>query len=124
MSGCIESQFQLASESRLPKSVKLPPELTRTDVSVELRYYTSPLGGSAKFILRDKKGKKLAQVDGKTKGPCPKGFENRYRHPSYEVITGNGITEIVEHRKPEPIFYLTDDPAVWKELMGVQPPNP
>jgi hypothetical protein len=88
-----------------------------------LRYYTSPLGGSAKFILRDKRGNKLAKVHGKTKGPYPKG-ENSYRHPSYEAITGNGITEIVEHRKPEPIFYITDDPAVWKELMGVQPPNP
>jgi len=37
-------------------------------------------------------------------------------YPSYEVITLNGITDIIEHRRMEPIFYVTDDPAVWKEL--------
>lgn len=131
MTGCVESAFNLASESRLPRSVKLPPGLTRTDVSVELRYYTSPLGGSANFLLRDKKGKKLANVHGKTKGRYPlhlrnpqQGSDSRYRYPSYEVITANGITEIIEHRKMEPMFYVSDDPAVWKELVGVQPQNP
>jgi hypothetical protein len=44
----------------------------------------------------------------------PLGFPAGY--PSYEIITVNGITEIIEHRKMEPIFYITDDPAVWKEL--------
>jgi hypothetical protein len=94
-----------------------------------LRYYTSPLGGSAAFILRDKKGKELAKVHGKTKGRYPlqlrnppRGFDSGY--PAYEVITVGGITEIVEHRKMEPIFYVTDEPAVWKELVGVQPQNP
>ena len=38
--------------------------------------------------------------------------------PAYEIITVNGITEIIEYRKMEPVFYITDDPAVWKELMG------
>jgi hypothetical protein len=44
----------------------------------------------------------------------PPGFPPSY--PAHEVITVNGITEIIEHRKMEPIFYITDDPAVWKEL--------
>ena len=44
----------------------------------------------------------------------PAGFPKHY--PSYEVITVDGITEIIEHRKMEPIFYVTDDPAIWKEL--------
>ena len=46
--------------------------------------------------------------------PPPPGFPPGY--PAYEVITVNGITDIIEHRKMEPIFYVTDDPAVWKEL--------
>jgi hypothetical protein len=44
----------------------------------------------------------------------PPGFPPGY--PSYEIITVNGITDIIEHRKPEAIFYVTDDPTVWKEL--------
>jgi hypothetical protein len=86
-----------------------------------MSYYVKPGGRSATFILQDKKGRTLTKVDGKDKGlePLqlknpPQGFPPGY--PAYEVITVNGITDIVEHRKPEPIFYITDDPAVWKEL--------
>jgi hypothetical protein len=44
----------------------------------------------------------------------PPGFPHGY--PAYEIITVKGITDIIEHRKMEPVFYVTDDPAVWKEL--------
>ncbi len=37
-----ESTFELASESRLPKWIVLPPELTRADVSVTMSYYVKP----------------------------------------------------------------------------------
>jgi len=116
-----ESTFELASESRLPKWITLPPGLARADVSITMNYYVMPWGRSATFILKDTKGKIRTKVDGKTRGlgPLqlkhpPPGFPPGY--PSYEVITENGTTEIIEHRKPEPIFYITDDPAVWKEL--------
>ena len=116
-----ESTFELASESRLPKWITLPPGLTRTDVSITMSYYSKPWGGSATFILRDTKGQIRTKVSGKEKGSeplqlkhPPPGFPPGY--PAYEVITVNGITEIIEHRKMEPIFYITDDPAVWKEL--------
>jgi len=86
-----------------------------------MSYYIKPWGSSATFILRNKKGQVLAKVNGKVKGSepfqlkdPPPGFPPGY--PAYEVVTVNGITEIIEHRKMEPIFYITDDPAVWKEL--------
>ncbi len=34
-----ESTFELASESRLPKWITLPPGLTRADVSTTMSYY-------------------------------------------------------------------------------------
>jgi hypothetical protein len=40
----------------------------------------------------------------------PKGY------PRYKVVTINGVTDIIELRKMEPVFYMTDDPAVWEEL--------
>jgi hypothetical protein len=103
-----ESTFQLASESRLPKWITLPPGLTRADVSIT-------------FILQDKNGRTLTKIAGKDKGTEPLQLKNPPRgfppgYPAYEVVTVNGITDIVEYRKPEPIFYVTDDPAVWKEL--------
>lgn len=116
-----ESTFELARESRLPKWITLPPGLTRADVSITMSYYVRPWGSSATFILKDTKGQILEKVDGKVRGlePLqlkhpPPGFPPGY--PSYELITVNGVTEIIEHRKPEPIFYITDDPAVRKEL--------
>jgi len=119
--GCAESTFQLASDSRLPKWITLPPGLSRADVSITMSYYVMPWGSTATFILQNKKGQTLKEVDGKDKGlePLqlehpPPGFPEGY--PAYEIITVNGITEIIEHRKPEPIFYITDDPAVWNEL--------
>jgi hypothetical protein len=119
-----ESTFELATESRLPKWITLPPGLTRADVSVTMSYYVLPWGRNAVFILQGAKGQVRTKVRGKTRGlePLqlkhpPQGFPPGY--PSYEVITVNGITEIIEHRKMEPIFYVTDDPAVWKEL-GVE----
>jgi len=119
-----ESTFELATESRLPKWITLPPGLTRADVSLTMSYYVMPWGRNAVFTLRGAKGQVRAKVRGKTRGlgpfqlkHPPQGFPPGY--PSYEVITVNGTTEIIEHRKMEPIFYVTDDPAVWKEL-GVE----
>ncbi len=43
-------------------------------------------------------------------------MQNEDGYPAYEVITVNGVTDIVEFRHMEPIFYMTDDPRVWKEL--------
>jgi hypothetical protein len=117
-----ESTFELASESRLPKWITLPPGLTRDDVSITMSLYDSLWGSDVKFILQDKKGRTLTKVYGTEKGRGtlylkhpPQGFPPG--SPAYEVITVNGITDIVEHRKMEPIFYITDDPAVWKELV-------
>jgi hypothetical protein len=116
-----ESTFELASESRLPKWIALPPGLTRADVSLAMSYYTAPWGGSARFTLRDTKGHKLATIRGKLRGLYPlqlrhppQGFAPGY--PSYEVATAGGITEIIEHKQMEPVFYISDDPAVLKEL--------
>ncbi len=104
-----ESTFELASESRLPKWTSMPSGLTRADVSVSMSYYNVPLGRSARFSLRDMKGQKLSQMRGNLRGLGPsrlkhptQGFDPGY--PSYEVITVNGISDIIEHRKMEPVF--------------------
>ena len=63
ITSCVEASYTLASESRLPKRVPLPPGLIRKDVSVTLNLYRPRLRGpDAKFILKDRKGKTLAVV--------------------------------------------------------------
>jgi hypothetical protein len=124
-----ESTFELAHESRLPKWFTLPPGLSRSDVTVTMSYYIKPSGRTATFILQDAKKRKLAEVSGSQKGLEPLTLKNLRPevspyYPSYEIITVNGITDIIEHRKMEPIFYMTDDPAVWAELGVSRLPSP
>ncbi|RZU41659.1 hypothetical protein [Edaphobacter modestus] len=104
-----ESSFTLASESRLPRWNTPPPGLTRGDVSLTMSYFSMPWGGSARFRLQDKNKEIIEKKNGRVrcggafqlKNP-PQGFPPGY--PAYEAITVDGITEIIEHRKMEPIF--------------------
>ncbi len=118
-----EATFTLANDSRLPKWVTLPPELTRANASLTVNYYVVPWR-TAQFVLRDKNGHILKKENGKMRCGAPfelksprQGFPSGY--PAYEAITVQGITEIIEHRKMEPIFYITDDPAVWKQYESI-----
>ncbi|MGA8937768.1 MAG: hypothetical protein WB439_01265 [Acidobacteriaceae bacterium] len=122
-----ESTFELANESRLPKWFSLPPGVARSDVSVTMNYYIKPWGRSATFIFHDNRNHVLGKIDGKLKGLYPlylKGSpqSSTQDYPSFEIITAAGMTEIIEHKRMEPIFYITDSPPVWSEFMGVKPP--
>ena len=82
--------------------------------------------------MNDQRFLKLQRSDGRTlkkikaiTGDHPLRLKNQREgfppgRPLYEVITIDGITDIVEHRKMEPFFYMTDDPEVWRELIGNQ----
>ena len=121
LAGCVESNFTLASESKLPKSTILPPGLTRKDVSVTLALYAPLRGPDAKFVIRDRKGKKLAEVKGKTQGPATSKY--------LPIVSDEGDTEIIElqpyreHANMEQngravaLFYVIDDPAIANELL-------
>jgi hypothetical protein len=87
--------------------------VTRADVSITLSYYTSIGGDDAKVTLKDRGGKTLAEVSGKIK--CQSSPSS---YPTYEVVVANGITEVIEHKKMEPIFYISDDPGVKKMLFA------
>ena len=124
LSGCgifPESSFELAPESRLPKWFSPPPSMVRSNLAVTLDYYMGFDGGSATVKLFDKDGSQLAKVSGKLSESGPFTFEPHeqgppYRYPMYEIVNVDGIVDIVEHRKMEAVFYMTDDPAVWAKL--------
>jgi hypothetical protein len=118
-----ESTFSLASESRLPKWITLPPGVARADVSLTWSYYPPLWVTDTQFILRDTNKHTIEKENGKER--ClrpfqlqnpPKGFPPGY--PKYDAVTVKGVTEIFEQRKLEPFLYVTDDPAVWKQYQS------
>ncbi|MGH7260718.1 MAG: hypothetical protein ACREI9_08570 [Nitrospiraceae bacterium] len=86
-----------------------------------MSYYIKPSGPAATFTLTGPKEEKLAEVSGALKGHQPIELKNPPPgyppgYPSYEIITVKSVTEVIEHRRMEPIFYVTDNPAVLTEL--------
>lgn len=121
-----ESTFQLADDSRLPRWFHLPPGLTRRDVSVTVNYYNKLGRNDATFLLYDKQQHVVAKINGTLRDAAPVHLKSSSQrestgYPLFEVVTANGITEIMEHKKMEPIVYLSDDPTIWRELEGDQP---
>lgn len=109
-----ESSFKLANDSRLPKWITLPPGVERKDVELTMSYYSKPWGSDASFALQNYKHV-IQEVDGKL--VCTRPFSlngSKSDYPGYEAVVVNGTTELIEHKRMEPIFYVTDDAAVWK----------
>jgi hypothetical protein len=123
-----ESMFELAPESRLPRWFTLPEGVSRADVTVSMYTYIDSSGRSATFWLLDKNGNTLAKVNAVTEGlefhafgSAKKNAYGGYDQPSkmypiYEIEMANGITEVMEFKQMEPVFYVNDDPQVWTKL--------
>lgn len=115
MSGCIQSIWELTSDSRLPKWFTLPPGLTRADVRVvEEAMEPTRRGVDVKVSLMNHKFKTLAEVRGKS-------FHLSGR---YFIEVVNGVPEIIglktqknKHGDDFPYFFVVDDPALKKKLL-------
>jgi len=129
INGCVVSIFPLATDSRLPKWLTLPPGLTRADVIV-IRASMGPTRGvkyntfgnnnvfdidAALLVKRHKKlDKTLAKGSGKL-----------FLLPGlYNVSIINGMPEITgftrlknEHGDLFPYFYVVDDPTLKRKLL-------
>jgi hypothetical protein len=115
-----ESTFVLADESRLPKWISIPPGETRAGTTLAMSYYIEPWGSNAVFTLRRGNKQILEKVSAKVACEIPFRLASSPRqtdsnYPMFEAVSVDGGTEILEHKKMQPIFYVTDDAAVWKQ---------
>lgn len=122
-----ESNFALSNASRLPKWFTLDAGLSRSQVTVEMSYYISPSGRTATFVMKQRDGSVISKAKGTVRGDHPiylgpPTTDPLQQNPSYEVVTVNGISEAIEHRAMEPVFYVSDDSAVLNQL-GLAPSN-
>jgi hypothetical protein len=124
IAGCLESSFKLSDDSRLPKWFVLPEGKDRDNYSVQMELHSTMTGGKA--VIKFYQDNELLPVQ-KYSITTDEQPQIRSRsiadasggYPRYKIVTINGVTDIVELRKMEPVFYMTDDPAVWSEL-GVE----
>jgi hypothetical protein len=119
--GCVESQFTLAPDSRLPKWASIPDTYSRSDVTVKLTYYAPPFPvDNAVIEFEDRNGKTLSNVTGEMCWhPIMEKKKNQHggfdpdSYPHYVYIRASGVVEVVEHIWG-PTFRITDDPALTK----------
>lgn len=116
-----ESSFKLSEGSRLPNWVSIPAGMSRSEITVTLSYFSKPWGRSCTLVVEGPQKEQLVKLSGKVYGNGPMKVKSSTSdtssdYPSYELITINNVAEVIEHRRQEPIFYVTDDPAVLKAL--------
>ena len=132
--GCVVSNFELASESRLPRWVNLPGGASRADVKMMLYYYSCTDVDNTEFGMSLPKGK-THNLKGKhwyhprtlraldifyATNPRP-----AWPDPSYVVIKVNGVVDVIEHRRGEQnlrdptkaVFWMTDNQEILKEAI-------
>jgi hypothetical protein len=127
--GCAEASFDLADESRLPRWTEGLHGEPRSKFDLEMTYYISLFGQnrrSALFTLKTKDGRVVSQTHGVVHGDHPLTLETSPSngptpYPRFEIITVNGITDVIEHRKLGDVFYVNDSADVRKRLGVVEP---
>jgi hypothetical protein len=126
--------FDLAPDSRLPRWFALPKGLTRAEVTVhETKYLDHSvfrLYDTTQPSLWDSRGRELAQVRAASKGAISmtkkqnaQGGYDGDPYPLYEALTVNGITEVLEYKRMEPGFYVSDDPEIRAKLVPPKTSN-
>ena len=117
MRGFLESRFELANDSRVPIWFKQQVNsYSRENLTVILRYYTPFFDvDNAVLTLELKDGSSIKTVTGKNvRHPSMAKVENNCSSrsaiwPRYVTILVNGESEIIQFRKMEPIFYISDE---------------
>ena len=125
--GCVESQFTLVSESRLPRWLSLPDGYLREDVTVKLTYYVPLLPvDDAVFELVDRNGKELNKVTGQVCWhPIMDKKRNKYggfnsdSEPDYVYVMANNTLEVIKHTNG-PTFAIADDPVIVQQAAESQ----
>ncbi len=116
--GLVESIFQLAPESRLPRWLNVSG-YDRKNLSVTITIYSSPFGGdNTKIIIYgpSPERKKLMEKAGTERWHHLSKNDNDKKYPNYTIITVDGIEEVFEQRQPGNILYISDDPKVRSKL--------
>jgi len=121
--GCVESEFNLSKESRLPAWFKIPNGMKRSDLDVTLTYYTTGPADLTLIDIRNRNKKSIKTIKVKNiHHPeywawADKDWPKR-AHPGYVILSSNNITEIIVHKERNPVFHISNESAVQNTIHG------
>lgn len=118
--GFMESNFQLADDSRLPKWFTVPKGYSRSDLNVTIDCYTSPCFFCKNTVTTlyglPPDNREIMKKAGRQRWhPLSDVRYNKYpanKYPNYTIITIDGIEEVFEQRRADNVLYITDDPNI------------
>jgi len=118
--GCVESNFELAPDSRLPAWFRLGSNVSRADVTVDLFYWTS---GDAEFDLKDlRSSKTIGHVIGRSCWHPATRYTRKSdgtlmapEGPLYKIATIGGVVDVMEHTRLNNVFRMASDPSIIDE---------
>jgi hypothetical protein len=106
----VEAQFKLSPDSRLPAWFSIPEGRSRDEFVVELTLYSV---GANKMVVFDKD---MQFVRGLIVEDRPLNDDFNGTYPYYVASAVGEISEIIEHKEMEPVFYISDDPYMRRKL--------
>ena len=113
--GYAESQFDLVLDSRLPKFFDPAGHISPAGYKARVEYYSSP--DSVRVIIYDPSGRKVFDKQDKFQWhPFDEKEHPAAHYPNYVVVSFDGVEDIFEQRRLEPLLYLTDDKRLWGAL--------
>ena len=116
--GFCESSFKLAKDSRLPKWFQAPSGVERSDITVHFIYFLSKTKIAATNIKTgkiffsaeaDMKHHPITEAESKT-------MKQGWPCPSYNVISVNGIEEVVGHIERGNIIHIVESSEVTRNV--------
>lgn len=116
--GLCESNFKLAKESRLPKWIRLPIGVDRSEITVDFVYFLY----KTKVAATNKKNNQIfftATADSRHH-PITIEKSNTMQQgwpcPSYNIISVAGVEEIVEHAERGDVVHIVEPAQVTHEI--------
>ncbi len=116
--GYVESSFRLASESRLPRWVSIPPNYTRKDISMTITLYSASPGGQAQVVAYGPPPmrRQITEMVGTYRQFTPSVVYEDDRSPYYAIISVDGEEEIFEQGHDKDLLYIVDSTTVSSDI--------
>lgn len=116
--GFTEASFKLTKDSRLPKWFVLHSGTTRTDITVKFNYFMSKTKIAA---INNKNGQIIFSAEADKKHhPITleesKKMPRDWPCPSYNIISVNGIEEVIEHAEPGNTVHIVENSQITSDV--------